>query len=77
MSSVPPCFVVAYSRISVATPASRGGPHVTRAAYSCERVAYVLQSTKLAEELPRIPIPRTPVNKGKKSGSELLIQAGV
>jgi hypothetical protein len=28
---------------------------------------YVLQSTKEAPELPRIPIPRTPVNKDKKS----------
>src|SRR5918993_2800902 len=44
MRSVPPCFVGAYSRISVATPASsRAGPHITSTAYFCERGGRITQ----------------------------------
>src|SRR5215208_5805140 len=44
MRSLPPCFVVAYDRISVSTPtSSRAGPHITSAAYSCERGRRITQ----------------------------------
>src|SRR5215208_983426 len=44
MRSVPPCFVGAYDRISVATPASsRAGPHVTSISYFCERGGRITQ----------------------------------
>src|SRR5918995_7544533 len=44
MRSVPPCFVGAYDRISVSTPASsRAGPHITSAVYSCERGRRITQ----------------------------------
>src|SRR5215212_5234476 len=34
----------------------------------CAPAQYVLQSTKVASELLRIPLPRTPVNKDRKKG---------
>jgi hypothetical protein len=43
LRSVPPCFAGAYGRISVSTPASRAGPHVTSAPYSCERGGRITQ----------------------------------
>jgi hypothetical protein len=54
---------VAYSRISVATPASRGGPHVTRAAYSCVRGMYVRKGTKYV----RAPRKRRTSEKPQKA----------
>src|SRR5215211_1352821 len=70
MRSVPPCFVGAYDRISVATPAaSRAGPHMTSAAYSCERGRRITQmrdfcwclNVAYRHELLRTPLWRSSV----------------
>src|SRR5215218_2579430 len=66
MRSLPPCFVGAYGRISVSTPASsRVGPHVTSAPYSCERGGRITQ----LQYLLHFPL-RTSENSGKAKFAE-------
>src|SRR5215210_1468610 len=43
--------------------------HVTKVAYSRLGEMYVLYGTKHAPEVPRIPLPRTPVNKPSEFGA--------